>query len=606
MKTGASLPNTQLAVTILVVAIVAASIGIFFYLESQRNEKIENALLEQERLRQVRTTVSLSENIGSDLEVILTRLELLSNNEHMQQGDFDNENLLILMNEQKERINEITLVDYLFVNDMDGISRINIVPEGVQSFVGTDFSFREYFTEAKATLQPVFSNGFLGADGIYRITVAQPIINRDNGQFLGIVGISMPTVQFFEHYGNIHNVGAQFLVAFDKNANILATPSSDLVGTNFFGEEIQSNFRNNEQQIQDYRDLFEGKSSSSIGDFGRGERIATREPVFVLGEPEYFIAISTPTATIAPQLEDLLFQGTLELFVMLAGVIAGVLGLIAFMARWNKTLSKGIKERTSELDDSNRQLMEANKKLVSADRMQKEFINIAAHELRTPTQAIMAYAEALQNDAIPTGPEDYDAIARNARRLQRLTEDIIDVTRIEGGRLTLKREKFSIDEVIKSAIKDAKSQEPNSSVKLVYEPKGLIIEADKDRISQVIYNLLTNAIKFTKEGSVTITTLMAHNLQDAEGGQDFLIEVRDSGTGIDADIFPQLFSKFATKSEKGTGLGLFIAKSIAEAHGGTIAARNNEDKGATFTLRIPMPNGSVQAMYTRVSETKAL
>jgi signal transduction histidine kinase len=605
LKTDAFLVSTQLAIALLIGAIVATSIGLFFYLETLQNEEVEKVILEQERLKQIRGTSSLSQGIGSDLEVILARLELLANTEYMQQGDYANEELLKLINEQKERINEITLVDYLFVNDKDGISRINIIPEGAQSFVGRDFSSREYFTEAKSTLQPVFSNGYVGADGVYRIAIVQPIVNRQTGEFLGVVGISMPTVQFFEQYGNVHDAGTQFLVAFDKNANILANPSSDLVGKNFFGDEVQSSFQNNEQQIKDYQDLFNGKSSSSIANFGPRERIATREPVLVLGKPEYFITVSTPTSTIAPQIDDLLFKGTLQVFVMIAGVLAGVVGLIMFMARWNKTLSDGIRKRTSELNDSNRRLMESNEKLTNADKMQKEFINIAAHELRTPTQAIMAYAEALQNDAIPSGPEDYDAIARNAKRLQRLTEDILDVTRIEVGKLTLKSEKFMIDEVINSAIQDARSQEPNSNVKLLFEPKGLVIEADKDRISQVIYNLLTNAMKFTKEGNITIKTSVAPDLENGDSRQDLIIEVSDSGTGIDADIFPRLFNKFATKSEKGTGLGLYITKSIAEAHGGTISARNNDNKGATFALRIPM--ASTQTVYTsQFSETKAL
>ncbi|MGI0048772.1 MAG: sensor histidine kinase, partial [Nitrososphaera sp.] len=218
-----------------------------------------------------------------------------------------------------------------------------------------------------------------------------------------------------------------------------------------------------------------------------------------------------------------------------------------------------------------------------------------------------AYIEALQNDAIPSSPEDYDAIARNAMRLQRLTENILDVTRIEGGKLTLRREKFPIDEVINSAIQDAKNQQANSSVMFVYEPKGLNIEADRDRISQVVYNLLTNAMKFTREGRVTIKTFTTRNHENGNNKQDFIIEVSDTGTGIDADIFPHLFSKFATKSEKGTGLGLFIAKSIAEAHGGTITARNNETKGATFTLRIPIPIDTPEIMNTdKVPETKAL
>jgi signal transduction histidine kinase len=514
----------------------------------------------------------------------------------MQQGDFGNAKLLILMNEQKERINDITLVDYLYVNDKDGISRINIIPEGVQSFVGTDFSSRDYFKDAKATLQPVFSNGYLGVDGIYRITVAQPIVNRDTGQFLGIVGISMPTVQFFEHYGNVHDVGTQFLVAFDNNANILATPSSNLVGKNFFGEEIQSNFQNNEQQIQDYRDLFNGKSSSSIGDFGRGERIATREAVFVLEKPEYFIAVSTPTATISPQLDDLLFKGTLELFVMLAGALAGVLGLIAFMARWNKTLSEGIKKRTNELDKSNRQLTEANEQLKVHDRLQREFVNISAHELRTPIQPLIGAAELIESqfsekDKIEVTRPEIEMILRNAKRLERLSSDILQISRIDSGALKLNKENFSLAYIIAEAVKDAKAQsnfDPDK-VTITYYPDDIFVLADKEKITQVMTNLITNSIKFTNEGTILVFT------QKASDGNTVLVEVKDTGAGIDQEILPKLFEKFVTKSDKGTGIGLYISKKIVEAHGGTIYGGNNLDGiGATFKFTLPLIDERMQ------------
>jgi signal transduction histidine kinase len=449
-----------------------------------------------------------------------------------------------------------------------------------------------------------FSNGYLGADGIYRITVAQPIVNRDTGQFLGIVGISIPTVQFFEHYGNVHDVGTQFLVAFDKNANILATPSSELVGKNFFGEDIQSNFQNNEQQIQDYRDLFEGKSSSSIGDFGRGERIATREPIFFLANPEYFIAVSTPTATVSTQLEDLLFKGTLELFVMLAGTIAGVFGLIAFMARWNKTLGEGIKKRTNELNESNSQLTKANEQLKVHDRLQREFVNIAAHELRTPIQPLIGAAELMESqfsekDKIEVTRPEIEMILRNAKRLERLSSDILEISRIESGALKLNKENFSLAYIIAEAVKDAKAQSNFNPDKLTitYYPDDIFVYADKEKITQVMTNLLTNAIKFTNQGTILVST------QKASDGTTLLLEVKDTGSGIDEEILPKLFEKFVTKSEKGTGIGLYISKKIVEAHGGTIFRGNNPDGiGATFKFTLPLVDESIQERPNSISD----
>src|SRR6188472_1187199 len=139
-------------------------------------------------------------------------------------------------------------------------------------------------------------------------------------------------------------------------------------------------------------------------------------------------------------------------------------------------------------------------------KMQEEFINVASHELRTPTQSVLAYSELLRRH-----PERRDemiqAIYRNAERLQRLTNDILDVTRIESKTLQLHKEKFNLSELISTIIEDFKNeiQKKGSSIRLLYEPENnIVIEADKERITQVISNLLSNAIKFTKEGSISI------------------------------------------------------------------------------------------------------
>jgi signal transduction histidine kinase len=219
------------------------------------------------------------------------------------------------------------------------------------------------------------------------------------------------------------------------------------------------------------------------------------------------------------------------------------------------------------------------------DKMQKEFINIAAHELRTPTQAITGYSELLA-----TEPENskmfVNPILRNSKRLQRLSEDILDVTRIESQSLKLTKEEFDLNDVILSIVGDYRSllfdNEKNAKLNIIYEPKSIIVNADKGRIAQVVSNLLSNAIKFTtkKKGAIFV---MAQK-KDSE----IIISLKDTGQGIDPEILPKLFTKFATKSLSGTGLGLFISKSIIEAHGGRIWAKNNLGKGATFSFSLPI------------------
>jgi len=224
------------------------------------------------------------------------------------------------------------------------------------------------------------------------------------------------------------------------------------------------------------------------------------------------------------------------------------------------------------------------------DKMQKEFIDIAAHELRTPIQPILGLTGVLRSRKVRDREEEeelMDVIIRNARRLQRLTEDILDITRIESQSLHLKKELFDINEVILNAITDSRNhikRESNYNIEFIYKDrKDIFIEADKARIIQVISNLLCNSIKFTNQGTVTISV-------EEKDTYQIVVSIKDTGIGIDPEIVSRLFSKFATKSSTGTGLGLFISKSIIESHGGMIWAENNpdEEKGAIFYFSLPL------------------
>jgi two-component system sensor histidine kinase VicK len=248
------------------------------------------------------------------------------------------------------------------------------------------------------------------------------------------------------------------------------------------------------------------------------------------------------------------------------------------------------------------------------DKMQKEFINIAAHELRTPIQPILGLAEVLSSKRgrIEQYNELIDAIIRNAKRLQRLTEDILDVTKIESNSLILNKQQFNLNDMITSAINDiiVKKDFNSENVKILYEPNNnnnkqdndnndnIFVQADRSRLTQVISNLLSNAVKFTKKGTIRVTTQIKEEQEEQDDQNDdrsgdsnkvVVISIKDTGSGISPEMFPRLFSKFASNSFEGTGLGLFIAKSIVEAHGGKIWAENNTDgKGARFTMSLPI------------------
>ncbi len=239
-------------------------------------------------------------------------------------------------------------------------------------------------------------------------------------------------------------------------------------------------------------------------------------------------------------------------------------------------------------------LSETYEQLKNHNKMQKEFLDIAAHELRTPIQPILGLTESLLSNKRmnrAAQEESLNVIARNAKRLKLLADDILDVTKIEGQALLLKKELINVNQVISSTVEKFKNQMGHDEdVELVSNSLDhaiVFVEADRARITQVISNLLSNAIKFTKRGMVFIG--IEENKQNNDLQEFVAVTIKDSGTGIDSEMLPRLFEKFASKSCKGTGLGLFICKSIVEAHGGRIWGENNADgKGATFTFSLPL------------------
>jgi two-component system, OmpR family, sensor histidine kinase VicK len=231
------------------------------------------------------------------------------------------------------------------------------------------------------------------------------------------------------------------------------------------------------------------------------------------------------------------------------------------------------------------------------EKMQKEFINTAAHELRTPVQPIIGITEIIRKELKEGRQKDLvTVISRNAQRLKKLSEDIIDVTRIESNSLNSDKEHFEIKELILNIIINYKNNTNFEKVKFDYIlDNDFTIYADRIGVSRVISNLIDNSIKFSPNGGIVSIILqrkdtsITNEHEDEKGGEIVIVSVKDTGIGIGSDIFPKLFTKFITKSFQGMGLGLFISKNIVEAHGGRIWAENNKDgKGATFSFSLPL------------------
>jgi signal transduction histidine kinase len=259
-----------------------------------------------------------------------------------------------------------------------------------------------------------------------------------------------------------------------------------------------------------------------------------------------------------------------------------------------------INQRTRQLESSNKQLSLANEQLKVNDRMQRDFINIAAHELRTPIESLLLGAEQLK-DILPND-EIVSIVLRNAKKLQALSNTILDAARAESDTFKIYKKRVNIKDVISDALEitncgtasyDKDDDDHKNKLNIIYEARDIFIDVDKDRITQVVSNFLNNALKSNKEEQEQQQTeapkqVISIITQRREDDQ-LVVSVSDNGKGIDPEVMPRLFTKFATTSFDGTGLGLFVAKSIVEAHGGKVWAENNTDgkKGATFSFSLP-------------------
>jgi len=236
------------------------------------------------------------------------------------------------------------------------------------------------------------------------------------------------------------------------------------------------------------------------------------------------------------------------------------------------------------------ELKTANEEIQQRERMKDEFINVAAHEMRTPVQPILGLSELLKamrhENKLPVTKEEelLDMIISNAKRLLLLQENILDVSRIENKLLKLNKDQCDLVEIISTPIQDTENQIDKNMVEMRYNPSETnppLVYADRAKLTQVVSNLLNNAIKFTQAGSITVDVVKDDN--------EAIVRIKDTGAGIHPRVESKLFSKFVTNSSSGTGLGLFISKSIVEAHGGKISGSNNtNDKGATFSFSLPL------------------
>ena len=594
------------SVIVAAVLIIIIPISLYLYFQQETESSIRNSIFEQQKQNQIDSSRAIATHLESDISLITSRLQVLANSFGIIDGDFTSNKTKTLLKDYYNIINSSTPVDRVFLLNKHGVSVLDIAPPNAPNYTGIDFSFRDWVNQTKDTLSPVISDMFLGIDGKYRIAMTYPIvINNVSGSFYnGLVGAVIPTSEFFNFYGNVYDIQSQYLAVLDNKSVILVHPVSSLVGKPFFETFAQNLTGYNDNLNSLVSSVIAGQPDTLIYDFVNGERLNTGYPVFINGLPKYAVFVITPTASIYATIDNIIEKERLQMLSLIIGIIAAVLLLILYLNRANITLDRAVRKRTSELE-------EANRHIKVHDDMQKEFINMAAHELRNPVQSLLGFSDILRklnkknednkiayqyNDAI-------EAICRSTNRLKRLVDIIFDVSQLDNNLLMLNKEPLNLKGTIQNLVTNYQtisSDNYKSNTKTNnnalrdrhvidfdysnYPIDSKNVKGDETYLTQVLTNLIDNAIDFTQnEGQVKIKI-------DKDISENKInVTVRDNGYGIHPDILPLLFTKYVKKSKGGAGLSLYISKKIIEAHDGEIWAKNNEDgRGATFGFSLPL------------------
>jgi signal transduction histidine kinase len=574
----------------------------YFYFISVSTE-IEETIRDDLRQHSKNEASHLGELLETQIQFVATNVDIAVNSQYVQSGILEEGSQVVNLAQQRT----LQLTDRYFWVDANGrtlwSSAFMNNPAEYEQYKGFDVSDRPYFSEVVGTHKPYFSPVIKSPlDDSQRMFISYPVMV--DGTFQGVMVASIRADELAE------SVTAQLAPGFesspsiiDSQGGIVYSQTAELIGDNLFGEKIQSilvpafESREKLQEFNDFlRHSIDPATNSDVDsrDFtavtGATSTISAAPIRITESEQEanaiehqiLTLYVSTPhnvAAKVAPLVDA---QRNYSIAVI-AGISAAAMIVSYFIISSNKRLERTVSERTQELK-------EANERLTEHDKLQTEFINIAAHELRTPVQPLLGAAEGLEDQLIEGQEEvrlskpEVELILRNSKRLAQLTYDILEVSRIESNTMKLQKEKLNLQEKVERAIEDVKSFIADKELKIIFEPRvtePIIVEADKTKLFGVISNLLRNAIKFTEKGTVKVI-LYKNDIE-------VIITVIDTGKGIDPEIMPKMFSRFTSKSDSGTGLGLFIAKSIVEAHGGTISGENNPDgAGARFEFTLPL------------------
>ena len=460
--------------------------------------------------------------------------------------------------------------------------------EGSQDLVGSDMSDRRFYELPLATGRSSIVQSFKGVDGTSSFAVAVPV--SDNGAFGGVLAALVPVSSVNKSFLQNEDIDRSLIVV-ANDGTILVHPSGELEGRNVSDPEVEAALAgpSREVALQNLHLMAQGRSGMADYRQEGGEpSLMAYEPVVVRGEHAWTVAILKPTLAVREPFLSV-FEERQNFTIIATVLVAAISGVfIAFILLLNRRLFTTMSQQDTRIKSQLTELRGAYDRLKEQDVIKDEFINIAAHELRTPVLPIVLSAENLA-DSIPED-ENVKIILRNANRITKLTNDILDVSRIESNTFKLQKQRANIKRLIDEVIEDAQLRIPQQQgLDIVLEstvPAEMEeLTIDRSRINQVLVNIVDNAVNFSDDGAIRVVV-------EKDGREPDLVRISviDSGKGIDPTVKDKLFGKFISKSDraKGTGLGLYLCKAIVEAHGGTIRGENNPGGGATFSFTLPV------------------
>jgi cache domain-containing protein len=363
---------------ISVVLIIVLSLGLFFYINDVTRSSVRSNLFEQQNQRQIQYTETIAKNIGSDINLVIFMMEGLADSIDMQKGDFSTGDAKELLESKYDQLSTLTNINRLFVVDKNGIVTFSLAPAGFDTLLGDDLSQRNWVKETRENLKPVISSGY-ESQGIYRIILTIPVVERNTRDYLGLIGTSIPSDQFFSQFGKLNNVSSQSMTVLDGDGTILEHGEKrSLEGKNFFGIDVQD-YINHDRALNNLtKTLLMGATSQGMYDSRRGETLLAQSPVLVKGEPTLFVQTATPVVSIFSNLEEILFDERVKTLSLIGGTSVAILVLIILLLKWNSTLNIEVQRKTKELIESERRARE----LENSNEAMKEYLEEALEEVK--------------------------------------------------------------------------------------------------------------------------------------------------------------------------------------------------------------------------------